>query len=995
MTRRIHVAASLAIALAALVAVPAGAQTVPAAAFDGLHYREIGPAISGGRTTAVVGSDRNPLLYFAGGANGGVYKSTDGGASWIATFDKQRVAAIGTIAISPRSDDDVWVGTGETNPRNDAENGGGVWHSTDGGKSWKFAGLEEATNVSSIAIDPRDPRTVAIGALGTPFGDSTARGVYVTHDAGAHWTRTLYAGPSSGVSDMIRLADRPSTLLAGVWQYRRQPWMLTSGGPAGGIYRSDDNGATWRKVSGNGLWGALTGRIGLSASARGRVYAIVQSKLGELWRSDNDGATWQKMPHSSYVGDRPFYFSRVFADPSNGNRVIDVGLILTLSKDGGKTFHPIATNGGWDYHVAWWSQDGRRVIVGSDEGVVMSADGTGNFWQPYDLPFSQPYHVGFGTTLPYYRVCVGLQDNNSWCGWSAVPNTIGVLNRDWEQIGPGDGMWALVDPVDPSLLWSTSTNNDTGQVYLFDERTQQAADVSPIARSNSEAPAILQYRFNWDSPIAFTNEAKPQILTGGNVVFESADRGQHWTVISPDLTRNEKSHQQASGGPIDLDISGAETSDTLLDIEVSKIASGMFWTGSDDGVVSVTRDGGTHWSTVTPAGVPPWGRVSTVEPGHFAGGTAYAAIDRHMLGDNRPYAFVTDDYGVTWRSIAGNLPRDRFVRSIREDYKDRNLLFAGTSRGVYVSYDRGAHWTSLRLNMPATAVYDIELQPQAGDLVIAAHGRGVWILDDITGIRELASVQTQPVKLFALRDAYRTYQWAPVNAFSGGQPANEYVGENPEYGATITYYLGSKLKADPKIEIVDAGGRVVRHIDGDDVPNEIGLNRTSWDLLEDGPQQWKGTFKENRGPKEGPEVVPGTYTVRLRAGSVVQEQGVVVKADPRDTATAQTADARHAYLTEVYGELGAVNGWLNAIDARIKGASPAQAAALRTFARKLTLAPRNVEDLGAPQGLRDRLLDCLARTGSSYQAPTAAMLAEAAALKTLFQQLSAEYTALK
>ncbi|MBV8434010.1 MAG: hypothetical protein JO029_07025 [Candidatus Eremiobacteraeota bacterium] len=974
--------------------------------FGDLGYRSIGPAISGGRTTAVAGSNRDPLLYYAGGAGGGVFKSIDGGASWNPVFDRERVASIGAIALSPRDDRDLWVGTGESNPRNDVESGAGIWHSTDGGKSWAFLGLGDAGQISSISIDPRNPRTVVAGVLGQVFRDGTTRGAYVTHDGGAHWTRALYAGPSSGVSDMVRVPDKPATLFAGVWQFRRQPWMLTSGGGSGGLFRSDDGGSTWRKVTGGGFPTGTTGRIGLAAATGGRLYAIVQSKLGELWRSDDGGTSWKKMPRSEFVGARPFYFSRIFVDPSDRDRLVSVGLALSMSSNGGRTFSAVSTNGGWDYHTAWWSADGRRVIVGSDEGIVLNGNAQLDAWQPYDVPFSQPYHVGLGSSQPSYRVCIGLQDNNSWCSWSAVPNGIGVLNRDWSIVGPGDGMWALVDPLDEHLIWTTSTNSDTGQLYLFDERTQQAADVSPYVRSNAEAPKVLQYRFNWDSPIAFTTGAQPQVLAGGNVVFASSDRGQHWTLISPDLTRNERTHQEASGGPIDLDVSGAETSDTILDIEVSPLAPGTFWVGTDDGLVQLTRDGGTSWHDVTPK-VAPWGRFSTVETGHYAPGTAYAAYDRHMLGDQRPYLFLTDDYGATWRSIAANLPVDSSVRTIREDRRNPKVLYAGTERGVWVSLDRGASWRSMRLNMPATAIYDLQIQPAMNDLVVASHGRGVWILDDLRAVEELAETGGAP-KLFAIRDAYRTFQSAPVNAFSAGGtaeattsifsgatlPLNEFVGGNPPYGALLTYWLDRPAPKAPSIDVVDSGGRVVRHLRGDDVRNIAGINRVAWDLSEDGPVQWRGTFKSNRGPAEGAEALPGSYTVRLQVAGRTVEQPLVVRADPRDSALPSQYVARHDFLVQTYAEIGGVDTMLNAIDDRLKHASGAASRALRAFQRKLTYNPRNVEDLSAPQGLRERLLDIVARLSSSYQAPTAAMQAEGADLKSLYDALSAEYAKL-
>jgi hypothetical protein len=570
-------------------------------------------------------------------------------------------------------------------------------------------------------------------------------------------------------------------------------------------------------------------------------------------------------------------------------------------------------------------------------------------------------------------------------------------------------MWALLDPLDSHLIWSTSTNSDTGQVFLFDERTQQAAEVSPYARSNSGPPYALRYRFNWDSPIAFTPSAQPHVLVGGNVVFESADRGQTWTVISPDLTRNEKPHQQSSGGSIDLDLSGAETSDTILDIETTKLDPSLIWVGTDDGLVQLTRDATTgaaqaaRWSDVTPPGVQPWGRFSTVTPGHFGPGTAYAAYDRHMLGDDHPYAFATDDYGATWHSISGDLPNDIFLRVVREDPKDRNLLYAGSQRGVWLSFDRGAHWQSLRLNMPATAIYDIEIQPQTDDLIVATHGRGVWILDDLGPLRQFARVQTSGVTLFAPREAYRMFQFSPVNNFPccapvstaiSGQtlPSNVFVGKNPDYPASISYYLPQRAARRPSIEIVDAQGGTIRHLNA--IPNLAGINRTGWDLAEDGPVKWYGTFKENQGPDTGAEAPPGKYAVRLNVDGHSYEQPLTVLPDPRDGDSADRYAKRHAFLTELYAEYGAVDRWLNAIDAKRKTSTPAQSAALRLFGSELASSPRNVEDLSGAQALRDRIGDMFARVNNSFQAPTVAQLEEGADIKGTFETLSAKRRAL-
>lgn len=959
--------------------------------FQGLSYREIGPAISGGRSPAVAGSDRDPALYYAGGAGGGVFKSTDGGASWHPVFDREPAAPIGAIAIAPDDERDVWVGTGESNPRNDAESGDGVYHSTDGAATWQRAGLERSAHVSSISIDPRDRRNVAVGVLGRVSADDANRGVYVTRDGGAHWVRTLYVGPAGGVSSLVRVPGRPSTLFAGVWQIRRLPWRLDSGGRAGGVYRSDDDGMTWRKLVGNGLPAGLTGRIGIAAGRRGRIYAIIQSRAGDLWRSDDEGATWRLMPHSPYLGARSFYFSSIFVDPANPDRLINSSLILTMSTDGGRSFHPIATGAGWDYHATWWSADGRRIINGNDEGVVLSYDGGRNFWQPYDLPFAQPYHVGLDASVPNYRVCIGLQDDNSWCGPSSPPNGIGVMNRDWYQVAPGDGMWAVFDPSDPDLIWSTSTNSDAGQVYLWNARTQQSYEVSPDAESNGELSAgALKYRFNWDTPIAFTDDGRA--LVGGNVVFESADHGQTWSVISPDLTRNDKTKQLDSGGAISPDQSGAEFYDTILYLATTKLDPGIIWAATDDGLVQLTRDAGAHWKNVSPPEslVPPWGRIMGVDPGRFAAGTAFVAVERHLLGDEHLYVLRTDDYGVAWRSISGDLPANQFVRTIRQDPRNGNVLYAGTNRGVWITLDGGAHWQSLRLNMPASAIYDLAIQPAANDLVVGAHGRGVWILDDLTALQQWAAAQSSAVTLFPIRDAYRMWQWPPVNTFTDPKiPPNEYAGANPPYGAIVTYYLARAAKS-ASVTIVDSHGQIVRRLDAKDVGKHAGMNRVAWDLNDDGPAKWTGTFKENQGPGSGAEAVPGSYVVRLTVDGVVRDQPVVVKPDPRDPDVAK-AQRRHAFLAQLFGELGSVDGMLNAIDARYRGAAPAERARLLALKRRLTYDPRNIEDLSGPAQLRERLLDLISRMESSFQAPTAAQLDQAAAYRSDFDAVSAEY----
>jgi len=974
--------------LAAIVSVVAFSLSFDARAaaagdsFASLKYRPIGPAISGGRTTAVAGSDRDPNRYYAGGANGGVWKSIDGGISWQPIFDGQPVAAIGAIAVAANDPDDVWVGTGEPYPRNDAEEGDGLWHSRNGGKTWMHVGLADAGAISRISIDPRDAKIVSVGVLGHIYRDGPMRGVYLTRNAGTSWSRTLFVGPSSGASDLIRVPDRPSTLFAGMWQFRREPWKMTSGGPNGGLYRSDDNGATWRKVTGGGFAQGLTGRIGVAAGTGGRIYAIVQSREGDIWRSDDFGSTWSVMPHSPYVGARPFYFTRVYVDPAHRNRLVNVSLILSMSTDGARSFQKIATNAGGDYHSTWWSADGRRLIVGSDEGVVASHDGGTHWSQAYALPFAQPYHVGFDTGTPSYRVCTGLQDNDSWCGPASSDNGVGVLNRDWVTVGPGDGMYALFDPRDPHLIWTTATNADPGQIYIFDTRTQQTHDVSPDSEINSRLLATKTHRFNWDTPIAFLDDGTT--LAGGEAIFATTDHGSHWKTITADLTRNEKNHQQVSGGPIGDDVSGAENYDTILRIAPSRVDPKLVWVGTDDGLIQLSRDAGATWKNVTSPSFPHWGRVYTIDPGNTDAGVAYAAIDNHMLGDDRPHLFATNDYGTTWTSISGDLPPDHFTRTIREDPKNPNVLYAGTRRGVFVSFDRGGHWRALRLNMPATAIYDLQIVPQTNDLLVAAHGRGVWVFDDLRPLQERNVANA--VKLFQPSDAYRMFQYAPINTFQDGTiPDGDFVGKNRSFGAIFTYDLPRPAKT-ISLAIIDSQGHPVKHIVGNVLTRHTGMNRIAWDLNEDGPTLWHSTYDQNRGPKTGAEALPGTYTARLLVDGVINEIPVVVKLDPRDPATLAETTARHDLLVELFGELSGVDTMLNAIDKQIKSTASTNRATLLRFKERLTVDPHNIEDLKTTAQIREGLLDLLGRIGTtSFQAPTESQRAEAARLHDLYQ----------
>jgi photosystem II stability/assembly factor-like uncharacterized protein len=993
------------------------------APYGDLKWRSIGPAMSGGRVAAVAGTDADPFLYYAGAAGGGVWRSIDAGASWTAAMPDLPVNAIGALAIAPSDKNTVWVGTGESWVREDASYGDGVWMSSDGGTHWQHRGLEATSQISRILIDVRDPKVVLVGALGDPSADSDARGLYRTTDGGATWTKTLRTGPSSGISDIAWNPQHANVVFAGVWQFRRRPWEFVSGGGDGGLYRSLDGGVTWTKLEGHGLPAGITGRIGIAVapSDAKRVYALIESREGVLWRSDDGGDTWVKTSDDRQIDQRPFYFSRLTVDPQNADHVIALSEYLQESKDGGHTFAQIGKDVHVDHHDLWWSADGHRMIEGDDGGVASSFDGGVDWNWPGNLPVGQIYHIGYDMRVPY-DVCGGLQDNTTFCGPSNSLDPEGVLNRDWMSVNWGDGEAVWPDPLDSSLIWNDIEN---GVLGIFDLRSQQFVDVSPYTRDISGTPAAgMRYRFAWDAPIAFSPQDPHVAYVGGNVLFASRDRGRHWKAISPDLTLDDKTHQQTSGGPILADISGAEYYDTIADIAPSRVRAGVIWTGADDGLIQLTQDGGAHWKNVSVSGIAPYGAVRTVEASPWAAGTAFAAIDRHLLGDRAAYLFVTEDYGAHWRSIAAGLPA-QYAWSIRQDPRDPSLLYAGLEQSIWISFDRGASWQSLKLNLPAVSIRDIRVQPQADDLIIGTHGRSLFVLDDLTPLQQLAKARSARTFLFPLRPAYSYWTWTREDAQSNLPAANTFAGDNPDVGALVSYYLSAVAAHPAEIEIVDARGRTVRRfagthsVDGKDKPlvaGDAGINRFVWNLTAEPPVKRTHASASVQGPDDGASVVPGTYSVVMRVDGRTLRQPVRVLPDPRATWTQADYVARYDFYAALYGELSQMDTALNEMDAlqpklealvpalKNKNAPPvliAQAqwsqARLIAIEADMTSSPHSLDETTHfPDRLRERILWM---TGSqlafSQQPPFAAHRAEAADMRTEFDRLMAEYAAFK
>lgn len=886
-----------------------------------LHWREVGPALPGGRVTSVAGSASDPNLYYFGAAGGGVWKSTDGAETWSPVFEKQGVSAIGAVAIDPHNNDVVWVGSGESNPRNDVSYGDGVYKSTDGGAKWINVGLKATQHISKILIDPNNPNHVVVGALGDIYKDSEDRGVYVTDDGGKTWTKSLYISASSGVSDMSMDMQHPNVMYAGMWHFRREPWNFTSGGDDDGLYKSTDGGHSWVRLTGHGLPSGITGKIGLAVAPSDgrRVYAIIESKEGLLWRSDDGGENWTMVNKSTIVTGRPFYFTKIAVDTKNPDRVYAIAFMLALSTDAGKTFKEVAEQNHVDYHAMWIApNDPNRAIVGEDGGISRTVDGGRTWFDGRNYPIGQVYHVGTSVKENPYTICGGWQDNNAWCGPSNSLDFGGIQNKNWFNVNGGDGTFVVPDPTDPNYIWSDSQQ---GFLLIYNRRTKDYYLGIPYLQTGLQGYDLSQskYRFNWESPIAFAPWDGHIGWLGGNVVFQTTDRGRHWTVISPDLTRNIKSHQQPAGGPITKDVSSAEYSDNLLDIEGSALRRGEIWTGSDDGLIHLTRDGGKHWANVTPAGAPEFGRVETVAPSPLVPGTAYAVFDKHVSGDYRPYVYVTRDWGKSWKTITGGLPADQYVRSVRPDLHDRNILYAGTENGIWISLDGGANWQDFKNNLPTVSVHDIRFQPEWNDIVIATHGRSLYILDDARQVQQTARAVSQGNLVLAPRTAYQyNYHGDDEGTYT------DYAGTNPPYGAVINFYQKDKGKDSAVIEILNASGRVIRTIKGThkvnnkDVPyvtNKYGWNRYVWDFNVDGPVKWLGAAKERyQGPNEGISAPPGRYAVRMKLGNRTYVEPFDVKADPHTIYTQREFVDGYNFGLKWMGRYSNVNAMLNALD---------------------------------------------------------------------------------
>jgi photosystem II stability/assembly factor-like uncharacterized protein len=752
--------------------------------WHGLTWRLVGP-FRGGRVLAVSGVMGDSHTYYFGGVGGGVWKTTDGGLTWRPLTDKVKDMApsIGAIAVAPSDANVIYAGTGEACIRGDIINGNGVFKSMDAGKTWIFVGLRDTRATGRIAVHPKNPDIAYVAAFGHTFGPNAERGIFRTTDGGKNWTKVLYKDENSGGIDLSLDPTNPNVIFASLWQARRSPWGMDSGGPGSGLYRSTDGGTTWKHLTGHGLPEGILGRIGVAVAYNGtRVWALVEADKGGLFRSDDGGDTWTLINSDRQYRQRAFYYTHVFADPRNADGVYILNTGMYRSNDGGRSFRPIRVPHG-DNHGLWIDpNDPNRMIESNDGGANVSTNGGASWTGQASQPTAQFYHVTTDTRFPYY-IYGSQQDNSSVAIASAAPG--GIDRTDWYAVGGGESGYIAPDPRDPEIVYAGSYG---GEITRYDHRTEEVKNVTPWPVNPIGAAAADQkYRFQWTEPIVFSPHDPKTLYFAAQVLFKSSDQGMSWQIISPDLTRNDKSKQVAAGGPITKDNTGVEVYDTIFSVVESPVQKDLIWAGSDDGLVHVTTDGGKNWANVTPKAMPEWGTVSMIEASSYSAGTAYVSVQRHKMDDFAPYIFKTTDFGKTWTSIIGGIPADAFVHAVREDRKRKGLLYSGTERGVFFSWDDGSNWQSLQGNLPVSPVYDLWVH--GNDLIVATHGRAFWILDDLSPLQQFKpEMANEEVHLYPPSAANHTLFGG---GFGGGGGDR---GQNPPTGAVIYYSLKTALK---------------------------------------------------------------------------------------------------------------------------------------------------------------------------------------------------------
>ncbi|MBX7214307.1 MAG: hypothetical protein K1X39_09890 [Thermoflexales bacterium] len=952
-----------------------------------LEWRCIGP-FRAGRVVAVCGDPRDAGTFYHGACAGGVWKTTDSGITWRNVSDGFfKTSAVGAIACATSDPNILYVGTGETAIRGNVSHGDGVYKSTDAGATWTNVGLAETRHIARVRVHPTNPDIVYVAALGNAWGPGKDRGVYRSIDGGATWKQVLFKSPRAGAIDLSMDPRNPRILYATLWHAQRQPHRLDSGGADSAIYRTTDGGDTWTEITRNpGLPKGVLGKMGIAASGAqsGRVYAIVEAEDGALFRSDDFGATWTRLSEQGELRGRPWYYMHIYADPQDADTVYILDYTFQRSIDGGKSFSELPTPHG-DNHDLWIDPaNPRRMIEGNDGGACVSFN-AGETWSTvYNQPTAQLYHVIADDQDPYF-VYASQQDNTAVRLPSFSPKHA-ITVRDLTEPGGGESGYIAIKPGDPNIVFGGAIGSGagSGRLIRWDARTEQEriVNVWPEFTGMAIGAEGLKYRFQWTFPMFFSRWDPTRLYIASNHIHVSVDEGAHWETLSKDLTRNDPSKLKPSGGPITLDNTSAECYCTIFALSESKLEKGVMWAGTDDGLVQLSRDGGITWADITPKGLPEWALISVIEPSAHDAGTAYLAATRYKLTDTKPYLFKTSDYGKTWKAITHGIPADEFTRVIREDPERRGLLFAGTETGVYLSLDDGESWERWNSNLPVCPVHDLVIK--GTDLIAATHGRSIWILDDITPLRQTYE-RTVAAKAALLkpRDATRlkvylgwggplpvpvNYGWAGplVYTYEVKQTATGKLrrpldaGHNGPQGALIHYWLKSEPKDDITLSVLDSAGNVLRSFSSkaqegvkeeerDPVlPKAEGVNRFVWDLRV-APSTRLKEKKGGRGDYavDGPVVSPGAYRLALTVGKQTFTQTLTVRADPRHTGASQAdLDAQHAFLLKVRDTLSATHEAINKVrDWRAQAqAWKDRSPALKAQAEGLVTALTEIED---------------------------------------------------
>ncbi len=946
--------------------------------YNQLKYRYIGPV--GNRAAAVAGVPGNPNIYYVGAASGGIFKTTDGGIHWEPIFDAEPVSSIGSLAVAVSDANIVWAGTGEPFIRSHISVGNGIYKSVDAGKTWTPMGLEKTGRIANVVIDAHNPNIVLACALGHAYGPQPERGVFRTSDGGKNWERVLFVDENTGCSDLAMDPNNSQILFAGMWQLEIRTWGRTSGGPGSGLFKSSDGGVTWKRLEGHGLPKPPIGRIAVRVAQRdsNRVYALIETgdgvpwngkptQSGQLWRSDDGGDNWQLVNSDRQIRGRTHYYTREQIAPDNENEVYFFTAAFSRTLDGGRTLTNMPSTPGGDNHEMWIDPtNGDRMAVVNDGGVSISVN-RGRTWNRIQLPIAQIYHVTVDNQIPYF-VYGNRQDGPSFRGpsnslqFGGFGGGVGTIPRTvWHPVAGGESGFATPDPVENNIIWSSGTGSGSvgGTMARFDEGNRQAREVEVWPEDVSGASAgEVKYRFNWEFPVTISPHDHNKVYVGSQYVHVTTDGGHSWQMISPDLTRNDKSRQQISGG-LTPDNIGVEYAGVVFAIAESPKEPGVIWAGTNDGLVQLTRDGGKNWSNVTKniPSLPEWGTVSNLEASRYDAGTAYITVDFHQVNNRDPFVYKTTDYGRTWTAITNGIPHTMlsYAHCIREDAVRKGLLYLGTENGLYVSFDDGKNWQPLQTNLPHAPVYWIAVQERFHDLVLATYGRGFWILDDLTPLQQLTpEVLASNAHLFAPRDAYR---FRPV-----AQPMAVFydptAGQNPPYGASVSFYLKSKLgeKEQVRITISDSTGKVVRELtcnppkpEGAPPPTapagpgggfggpssppceaKPGINRIWWDLRSEpstqvrlrtsplyapdvtvGPEGWRPAPSVGRISVLAP---PGTYTVKLTAGGQELSQKLNVLKDPHSTGTASDIQTQIALVSALRDEMNTLADSVNQIE---------------------------------------------------------------------------------